>query len=48
MMLEEARKANLSKSEAINEAAKKDNMKMKNVSMMREDEDLIKFVSMID
>ena len=47
-MLEEARKANLTKSEAINEAAKKDNMKLKNVSMIREDEDMIKFVSMID
>ena len=47
-MLEEARKANLTKSEAINEAAKKDNMKLKNVSLMREDEDMIKFVSMID
>jgi len=31
-MLEEARKANLSKSEAINEAAKKDNLKVKNMS----------------
>lgn len=47
-MLEEARKANLSKSEAINEAAKKDSLKLKNVSMMRDDEDMIKFVSMID
>ena len=47
-MLEEARKANMTKSEAINEAARKDSMKLKNVSLMRDDEDMIKFVSMID
>jgi len=48
LMLEEARKANMTKSEAINEAARRDNMKLKNVSLMRDDEDMIKFVSMID
>ena len=42
LMLEEARKANMTKSEAINEAARRDNMKLKNVSLMRDDEDMIK------